>query len=387
LPDRFRSLLSPATSVALGCQSIWLLLACIAWCVGLLTVGLWPFNFLAHNRVSWLEGGPGLRFEGPGQVYAEVPWRMSQQPTSAGSFTLELWLQPQQVCDCLGTILSWYDPAQRRTFAIEQSVSDLVVRGYFLDGQRHPAYRSLWLDNRLQANQPIFLTVTTGPEGTVLYLGGARARRYPYAPLINNLDGRLLLGHSAEGRSEWAGDILGLAVYDHPLTPEDVLRHYQSWSEGRLAELKTPDIVGLYPFSERRGQVIHNRAGSMPDLAVPARFSLLRKIPLVRSFKLHRSDLKDAAINITGFIPFGFLISAYLHWGCSFSRLRGATYAVTCGALISLLIEVLQVYLPSRDSSLLDLMNNTIGTALGVAALGWIMQRFPTHAGALKKAG
>jgi VanZ family protein len=28
-------------------------------------------------------------------------------------------------------------------------------------------------------------------------------------------------------------------------------------------------------------------------------------------------------------------------------------------------IELLQVYLPSRDSSLLDVINNSVGTALG----------------------
>jgi VanZ family protein len=35
------------------------------------------------------------------------------------------------------------------------------------------------------------------------------------------------------------------------------------------------------------------------------------------------------------------------------------------GAGISLFIELLQVYLPTRDSSLTDVMNNVLGTYIG----------------------
>jgi VanZ family protein len=258
---------------------------------------------------------------------------------------------------------------------IEQSIGDLVVRGNFQYEHHPPAFRSLWLDRALQENQTRFVTITSGPQGTVLYLEGVRARAYAYTPAGSNLAGRLVLGHSTEGRNTWAGNLLGLAVYDHMLSSEEVFRNYQAWTGGRSEELKAEKgVVGLYLFGEHSGDAVRNHAGSMPELIIPARFSVLRKVPLIRSFKLHRSDLKDAVINILGFVPFGLLVSAYLRWN-QLSGRKAAIFAVIVGGVTSLLIEWLQVYLPSRDSSLLDLINNMIGSGLGAVLLSWLVRR------------
>lgn len=335
-------------------------------------VGLWPFNFQANNRVGWLQNG--LHFERQSQVYTEAPWKANSE---SGSFTIELRLRSGRVCDCLGTILSWYAPSQGKALKIEQSISDLVVRGNFADQQHHPAFRSLWLDDTLRDNQTRFLTIAAGPDGTVLYLEGAKAREYRYTPAGENLSGRLVLGHSTRDRNAWEGDLLGLALYNRALSAPEVSRNYQIWREGRVDDLKaTKDIAGLYLFDEGRGDVVHNRMGSLPDLNIPAKFSVLTKIPLIPSAKLHWSDLKDAAINIGGFAPFGFLVSAYLRWGRHSSKKNATRLAVLFGAATSLLIELLQVYLPSRDSSYLDVINNIMGSALGAALLVWVTSRW-----------
>ena len=60
--------------------------------------------------------------------------------------------------------------------------------------------------------------------------------------------------------------------------------------------------------------------------------------------------------------------------------------AVIVGFGVSLAIEWLQAYLPSRDSSMRDLFANTLGTALGAAAAAWYSRKgFGIRASGLNK--
>jgi VanZ family protein len=74
----------------------------------------------------------------------------------------------------------------------------------------------------------------------------------------------------------------------------------------------------------------------------------------------------DVVVNVLGYLPLGFLavLAAY-------PRLRGArgfAFGVACSLLSSFILESLQVYLPVRTASNLDLIANTAGGALGALA-------------------
>ena len=49
--------------------------------------------------------------------------------------------------------------------------------------------------------------------------------------------------------------------------------------------------------------------------------------------------------------------------------------AVVVGFGVSFAIEYLQAYLPSRDSSLRDLVTNTAGTLIGALAAAWYSRK------------
>jgi VanZ family protein len=74
----------------------------------------------------------------------------------------------------------------------------------------------------------------------------------------------------------------------------------------------------------------------------------------------------DIAVNVLGYVPYGFLAAAALQ-----PRLRGmaAFIAATASALVlTLILEALQSYLPARFPSNLDLLCNLLGAATGAAA-------------------
>src|SRR5713226_1199655 len=72
----------------------------------------------------------------------------------------------------------------------------------------------------------------------------------------------------------------------------------------------------------------------------------------------------DFVANIIGYMPLGFLAVLAAH-----PILRGrAAFAVLCALALSLALESLQLYLPTRTSSNLDLFANTAGGVLGALA-------------------
>jgi VanZ family protein len=168
--------------------------------------------------------------------------------------------------------------------------------------------------------------------------------------------------------------MLGLAVYRRELTALDVRRHFESWTHtGRPAISEEEHNIALYLFDERAGNVVHDRADSGVNLDIPRRYTVLDQIqldPFWKEFSMSQSYWSAVCKNIVGFIPFG--ICFYV---CLVTRKvrRPALITVILGTLVSLTIEILQAYLPTRDSGTTDLFTNAFGTYLGVIA--WRLAR------------
>jgi len=69
----------------------------------------------------------------------------------------------------------------------------------------------------------------------------------------------------------------------------------------------------------------------------------------------------DVFINFLTYVPLGFLAAAA--WALRGSKTRAFVFALLCGAMLSLMLEVLQLYLPTRVTSLIDWLANSAGTA------------------------
>jgi VanZ family protein len=284
-----------------------------------------------------------------------------------------MWFKPGNINDS-NTMLAFYNPENLVSFSLHQSIKDLVIERQIRDRQDHVSEVHIYLDDVLHQETPAFITITASPQGTAFYVDGVLVKKSSsFALSRKDLVGQLVVANSPVANDSWSGDLLGLAIYDRELTATEVLEHSNSWTKnGRPAIPEKGDPVALYLFDERLGSVIHNRAGSAPDLYIPDHYLIVRQTFLEVPWQEYNPGwgyYKDVLINIGGFIPLGFVFCAYLSSALHLKRAQSTT--ILLGFTVSLTIEVLQAFIPTRDSGMTDVITNTLGTAIGAMAFPW----------------
>ena len=81
---------------------------------------------------------------------------------------------------------------------------------------------------------------------------------------------------------------------------------------------------------------------------------------------LSRRYWADIPVNIGIYIPLG--MSAYLAFRRYRSRFIAVAGPIALGAVLSAVIEMIQLYVPGRHCSTLDFVNNIVGSGLGIVA-------------------
>ena len=358
----------------------------------LLFWGLRPFNFRPVNSVDWLKKENGISFHDLGVVYGPAEYKESDQQSLLAkdkSVSVEIWLTPHSYFHRgFSNIFSLYDDNHTEIFSFSQVQSALNISKYQTLGKREATHSWRWLGNFFFNEQRRLLTITSDKESTTVYIDGRKVKKFlNYSLMLGKKQAspcRMVIGNNLSGTQPWTGKIHGLAIYNQVLYPERVFEHFEKWKNGSVLPLsKEKDIVALYPMNEKNGQIIHNAASNHYHLSIPIKFKILKKnyLKLSRNaLKLDGLSLWDMYINIFGFIPLGYLLMVNAF---SFRSSRAATWrliflVILGGTVISLFIEILQAFLPTRNSSLTDLIFNALGTGLGLI-LAWIFIKNPAH--------
>jgi len=84
------------------------------------------------------------------------------------------------------------------------------------------------------------------------------------------------------------------------------------------------------------------------------------------SFRWDRYLLRDVAVNVLIYVPLG--AAAALALARKHSRAVAVGLAIPLGMVLSAALEMLQIYVPGRQCSLMDVVSNTAGTAAGALA-------------------
>jgi len=348
---------------------------------GFVVVGLWPFAFQPRNRAGWLKERAGLSFQPKGIAYdpESADWSAGGLPDQPTAFAVELWLEPGQVpATDVFYVLTIDDRQSPSGTALCRWKKKLLLR--VRDPASKRGFREVGPDDTMAGQTPRFITIIADPSGTAFYLNGTFANRFPaFMVPGSHLNGRLILGDAATGKHPWTGNILGLAIFNRALDASEVARHYELWTSCQAEHLAAEsNLAALYLFDEGSGQWAKDRSANRRRLLIPERYEVLRKrvLELPRgSTPIKMSDLDDIAINILGFVPFGFMVCWYRRLVKPDGRARNVVWAVCAGAILSLAIELTQVWLPNRTSSATDLFCNTLGTFLGALLVKSILSR------------
>jgi VanZ family protein len=336
-----------------------------------LTLGLWPFHS-PSNQVAWLPQRNGISLGNSATLLSDG--NLSTISSESGAVSLEIWAQPHPWLRS-ATLLALYDrPDQLR---IRQSSTALRVQFDLRNESSFGGFAKLEVGETFRRAKPAFISITSGARGTTVYVDGLLSNQNPALRIPKNLlEGRLILGDSAIDPDSWRGQIFGLALYQSELSQQQTARHFNTWTRSGTPELDPQERnIALYLFDEHAGDVVHNRVQHRLDLNIPPSYLVVDKIflePFWHEFRMTGSYWTAVLKNIVGFIPLGF---------CVYSSLlvhrvnRPALVTLAFGTFVSITIELLQWFLPTRDSGTTDIFTNALGTWAGVQLHVWIAPR------------
>ncbi len=362
--SKFSRMLAPRESNEKGPARI-LGLVCAAVLCSILVAGLRPFH-APQNDVTWLVGGRGLHFGEYGTILSSGTFK-SVWDYGKPTGSLEIWLKPSSVWDNESTMLAFYSPEKTEEFSLHQSYDALTLESDIQAQPRQIRRTTLLVHDVFHQNTSVFVAIAGGPQGTWVWVNGSLAQSAQSFPFV--LSGSMIVATSPVANNSWSGDLFGLAIYNNELTQEQILSHYKTWTTaGRPRITESDHTVALYLFDEGHGSIVHNESGAGVDLHIPRHYVILNEKllePFWMEFSWDWSYWESDIINIAGFLPLGFFFCAYF---ASVRKVKRAALAtIALGLMVSVLIETLQSFLPTRDSGTTDIITNTLGTCLGTA--------------------
>jgi hypothetical protein len=334
--------------------------------VGIAVLGLGDKDFVATNDVAWVSDPPALEFGGNGLAYTGV-LSLPDSVTPNDSATLFLVLDPDRRSSQRGfqIIATFSSGDSESQLAVAQWRRQLIaMNGDNYDhSMRRPRLTAKITDD---ADRFVFLAIRFGPGSSELFVDGLRASAvsstFSFPPDETKL--RLILGDSLELQNAWSGRIAGFALFRDRLPDAELARAWQHWSAHQRFSLEAPGAASVYyDFAEPPGAEVVDLSGGGNDLLLPRIRRPLQ--PAFAGWSLQPSSPQDMMVNALGFMPFGFLLAWVLG---SRSRLTGGRtliVVIIVSGLLSGAIEVSQAWLPSRTSSMLDLILNVSGAACG----------------------
>jgi hypothetical protein len=329
-----------------------------------LIVTLSPFNFTFYNSVTTPAGG-GLHFQSPSLAYIFLT------PAAFGeirNFTIVTEVKPDGSKKNYSGILFGYcyDHFNYNFYAM-QAGKDLA---FFL-AHRSGLHRILVRDI-FESNQSVKIAITyDGEKIRVLKNGHVQeevtAKDLDFSSWNNSYP--LVLANSGMGWFPWSGTIYSLDIFDNAIINSNSPQNTPSKDQA-------PPLLNLsfHNIQNRMNSIKADAASDslvIPALLLPPVKGLFSHIHYLLETK--KWNIRDFFLNFLWFMPFGLLLKPLL------DKITGRYslnfwLTLAAGLVLTITIESLQVLLPIRNTSITDVLFNTLGTLAGsfLSAIPWI---------------
>ena len=354
--------------------TIILLLFAVSIFLCTLFFGLKPKGYRFVNQVECLEKESCLYFYNIGMVY-------SGNPLGAigitNSFGLRIDVLPRRLSHRLSRICSISDSKGNKLFTIDQWISGIEVSLFDIKGNR---LKRIGKTGVLSVDS--ITSIYTAVERDTLYLlfNGASEgilKKPVQYPVQYFKDSYLILGFSATGTNPWRGKITSFNLYKKAV-------HKYSPSPDYLNLKEPPDTfdpVATFSFDQCNNQIITDQSGHNWNLIKPITPKLFRHIAfeIFPQYMTHyKSFIIDMVVNFLGFFPFGGICCLLLLY--FFPTVKKNLLTVFClSLLVSIGIETVQVFIPTRASQLIDVLLNTFGGWCGAKTMLLFLKKIKTY--------
>lgn len=335
---------------------------------------LWPYKFVVPcstciNGATLNLDNNRLEFQRPGIVTSITPPRdLPQQLSNGKGLTIEAWLASSKTNQFgPARIISYSQDPLHRNFTLGQHGNDLVFR--MRTSETHPdgVGPQIVATDVFMSEKRQHIVVSYDHSNCQIYVNGQlQEQSRAISGNFSNWDPNypLLLGNERTGDRPWLGNIEQLAMYEGPMSAEQVSEHYKT----PMTALQRAGAVTAFEFSDVTDRIIPDRGTIQPTIPM--------EVPLVykNEGKPHflspkRRFVKDFISNFAIFLPLGFLVfSALFNSSGSVAK----TLAVTGGVVLlyALMTEILQYYVEGRTSAFFDLASCIAGSMVG-SFIGW----------------
>jgi hypothetical protein len=348
---------------------------------------LYPFNFHLPNKVAGakaLPSGDGIQMDAQGGVRSKgVPTELYRRLVSGQGLSLEVWLATGGLSQRgPARMVSYSLNTDRRNFTLGQIGRGLEMRLRTTRTDLNGTNPSTRAKDVLGLNETQHLVITYDYVVEDIFVNARKvAENHSTGGDFSNWDPsyHFFLGNEATGNRPWTGKIYLVAVYSRALSPVEVLQNYRVGPFSGGGEHSTGDqrvqeaLVALYRFErDSLGNIRSYNPDPSLTLEIVSEADLWHRSFLRFSKFALSQDLagvsEDTTVNLLVLIPLGCLLFIAMRES-QYSVMKCIVWTLVVGFLLSVSAESLQFFLPKRYSSLNDVLNNTIGTALG-AGLG-----------------